>query len=244
MNNEKEMSWINQEKGNYKFNLNEVLKDSLFYPACKFDGSPIKHAADFGKLNSFVYVDYGVTEENLQQEIMNGFKGYKLSNNQRISQECLVPNGVSYVVSPDNNEYRSISDEYNPDNNPPFCRWYIFEREEGYSDDHGPKIFSLLYLCSDGAAAFQNLYISNKIKPKVIAIIQPGHGCGGNWTNYFDRKSILARSVFYNEQLVPDFLLTLEDGRSANQENSCWPEFGERVKSINGSRYSGAIWKK
>jgi hypothetical protein len=48
---------------NFKFNINEVLKDSLYYPSSAFDGDPIKYF--MGNVYSFIYVDYCNTRDDL-----------------------------------------------------------------------------------------------------------------------------------------------------------------------------------
>jgi hypothetical protein len=55
-----------------------------------------------------------------------------------------------------------------------FAVWYIFDRDKDRDEDHGPQRFSLLYLCADGIAAYQELYWQNHAAPEVLAIIQPG----------------------------------------------------------------------
>ena len=42
---------------NGPFPLREILRSSLYYPASRFDGDPVKYLA--GDIHSFVYVDYG-----------------------------------------------------------------------------------------------------------------------------------------------------------------------------------------
>ena len=39
------------------FPLDDILRDSLYYPASGFDGDPVRYLA--GNVLSFVYVDYG-----------------------------------------------------------------------------------------------------------------------------------------------------------------------------------------
>jgi hypothetical protein len=56
-------NWLEQagrSPGTAKFELTDILKDSLFYPACEFDGTPIKH---FSGLVPFLTVRFadGIT---------------------------------------------------------------------------------------------------------------------------------------------------------------------------------------
>ena len=56
-------------------------------------------------------------------------------------------------------------------NRRPFATWMVFERLPEFGEDHGPKRFSLLYLCADGVATYQALYWTHGVHPRAIAII-------------------------------------------------------------------------
>ena len=105
----------------------------------------------------------------------------------------------------------------------------VLERESGFSPEHGPARFSLLYLCADGAAAYQALYVANAVAPKVIAIIQPGHGFGCNWTNFGDPEQILARTVATNPAGKPELLLYGGYGARDYFREPCWPEYSDYI---------------
>lgn len=198
------------------FDIQKVLKDSLYYPACCVDAFPIKQL--MGNTYSFVYVDHWVEESKLLEHIYDkGFKGYKLIFTRNIDKEELTPNGWNVYIPP-KDEYvehegiganeRNLNSGRFP-NAKPYCRWFIFERTPDYDESHNPKRFSLLYLSSDGAAAYQALYLSNRTKPKFLCLINPGMG-----TDYHCERSLMARSVrhFYsqtgNDDYLPKYLVT------------------------------------
>jgi hypothetical protein len=207
------------------FPLQALLKDSLYYPSCGFDGSPVKHLG--GHIYSFIYVDYGYNKDAVFTQLeKNGFKGYRTLAQRDICKDELTPNGWSpelpkLLDGRLENEKRWIK--------PPFCLWSILEREDKFTENHGPKRFSLLYLCADGSAAFQALYVSNHSCPKVIAIIQPGEGFGGNWTNFHDPEKILARTVMNNPAGQPEYLLYGGYGWPQWYQEPCWPWYKRRV---------------
>lgn len=111
----------------------------------------------------------------------------------------------------------------------PFCSWSILERSNDFPPSHGPRRFSFLYLCADGVAAFQALYVANRALPAIVAIIQPGHGFGMNWTNFTDPEKIFAQSVLENPAGKPTILLYGGIGRRSFYEQPCWPEYTKRV---------------
>jgi hypothetical protein len=111
----------------------------------------------------------------------------------------------------------------------PFCSWALFQRREDIPAKHEPSRFSLLYLCADGVAAFQALYLANVAFPKAVAVIQPGHAFGGNWTDYTDHEQIFARSVLGNPSGQPEILLYGGMGRRDYYRESCWPDYQTQV---------------
>ena len=126
----------------------------------------------------------------------------------------------------------------------PFAEWFIFERTEEYDESHNPYRFSLLFICADGAAAYQALYLENRMTPKILAIIQPGEAFGCNWTNFTNRGQILARSVFHGGNPLPEYLINGGIGRSEFYRAPIWPEYTEFVKKFNiGAKYF-RIWAR
>ena len=190
------------------FPLADVLDGSLYYPSAGFDGDPVRYLA--GNVVSFVFVDYGKSEEELTAELAdpaNGFRGYEVIASRRLRESELAPRGwaPSLLPTADEDPFR-----HHHKIKKPFCSWSILQRRQEAPITHGPQRFSLLYLCADGVAAFQALYIANNAAPRIVAVIQPGHGFGGNWTNFEDPEQIFARSVMQNPSGRPGILLNGE----------------------------------
>lgn len=214
-------------EGSFSFSIDKILRDSLYYPCSGTDGDPVKHF--MGNIFSFIYADYGVSQENLLKEMKTqGFQGYHVIHSQSIFQKELIPRGWNTYIAPGANERNPNEQFYKDWIQEPFCKWFIFERENDKDDSWNPKRFSLLYLCADAAAAYQALYLSNKITPKVICIIQPGHGFGGNWTDFTDKNSIFARSVMYSSNR-PEYLVNGGYSSKENYKNPIWNEYAQHV---------------
>jgi hypothetical protein len=185
----------------------------LYYAGAGHDGKPVKWLS--GNVYSFVYADYGVSKQDV---ISDNFKGYKTIAYRDVKMMELIPNGWTPTSTPN-------ADDGNPKEwevifKEPYAIWTIFERLPDFSDNHGPERFSLLYICCDGAAGYQALYNANKIKPKILFLINHGFGC--NWTNFEDPEKILARSVRANSEGLPEFLVGRK--RDKQQKASCWPD--------------------
>ena len=107
----------------------------------------------------------------------------------------------------------------------PFAKWIVFQRKKPFSKKHGVKRFSLLHICADGVATFKALYYANNLSPLAIAIIQPGHGFGMNWTDFTDQKKIFAKIVLNNPHGKPKYLLYGGIGEKGNYQKPCWDKF-------------------
>jgi len=229
--------WL--ERKEFNFNLKEILTDSLYYPCCHFDGDPVKYF--MGNVYSFVYVDYGVTKEELLKAIKeNEFRGYHLLHQEKITEEQLAPKGWKIIVEP-NEEEKEKLDKIN--HKEPFCEWLIFERDEKFNEAYNPKRFSLLFLYADGTATYQALYLANKIAPRIVAVIQPGNDLGINWTRFKDEKAIFARSVLYDKTILPEYLIN--GGFNEGTKNPIWSEYNQDICLLPkaGDGYL-RIWKK
>lgn len=224
------------------FALKELLKDSLFYPACDIDGELIRYCnMHFSHLGicSFVYVDYHTGEERLLENL-NGFLGYHLFAHRVLhpadigaDKQMKMPD----YINPE--EYNRYQTDWKP-----FAHWAVLERDGEYGEEHGPKRFSLLFLGAEGVAAYAGLYLANKITPKGIAIIQPGHAFGFNWTNFFDWNAPLARTVRSGKSMPEYFFY----GGLTYQYNVCpWPGYQQidRVDHYYPTVFDSAltVWK-
>ena len=209
--------------------LKELLLDSLFYPASDIDGELIRYCnTHFSQLGicSFVYVDYYTGEERLLEHL-NGFRGYHLLAHRRLSPGDVgadKPMEIPEFIDPE--EYCRYQKDWKP-----FAHWAVLERDDEFGEEHGPKRFSLLFLGAEGVAAYAGLYLANKITPKGIAIIQPGHGFGLNWTNFFDWDAPLARTVKRGDSLPEYFFY---GGLCRDGYNDCpWPGYKQMDRVDN-----------
>jgi len=233
--------WLMAVDLSHPIPIREVLEGSLYYPSSGRDGDPVRYLS--GLAHSFVYVDYGVDKEDLLKSISDpkhSFHGYNLLGIRDVPEKELVPEGWRPIppLPKDGNPGAGHRIEA-----PPFGIWAVFEREASLGPDHGPERFSMLFVGGDGVASFQALYMGNRCAPKVVAIIQPGHGFGGNWTNYEDRELILGRSVMeYNSSAgVPQYLLF--GGWRKDFTKPCWPEFQRQIATWRVADGRLTLWE-
>ena len=188
------------------FPLREILTGSFYYPSCGTDGGPVRNLSQW--YQSFVYVDYGYKRESFLEELrVNPFSGYRVIGMRTVSKSELAPLGWGQLALT-RVEFEQAQWRENYQRHMKFCEWVVFERTEQVPISHGPKRFSMLFLSADGVQAFNALYVGNDLKPGAIAVIQPGYGFGGNWTDFTNIKAPLARVVMANPAGLPTHYLS------------------------------------
>jgi hypothetical protein len=183
--------------------LADLLRDSCFYPASGRDSSPVLVAN--GCVHSFVYVDYGTSRE----ASFPWFSPYEVLFHRDVQRHEVVPAGWSPSMprqfdNPGLDGRRRLMEAQQQA--VPFAHWSVLQRKDGGSESVGPRLFSFLFLGGEAVASYQGLYLRNHITPKVVALIQPGHAFGGNWTNFYDPDAPFWQTVCAGDSF-PEYLL-------------------------------------
>jgi hypothetical protein len=224
--------------------LTDVLNGCLYYPAADRDGDPVHYLAGSKQgldLYSFVYVDYGNAEGEIRRSLQDDkhrFKGYDALFQRNLRLDDLAPRGWSpmYPRQEDGDPARFVNATAKP-----FALWVVFQRCSDFGEEHGPKRFSLLYICGDGVATYQALFGGSGVSPKVLAIIQPGTGFGLNWTDFTNPGAIFARSVREFSCVPPPFMLY--GGWGTGYDPCCWPEYSKLLKRWVDGTGERALWE-
>lgn len=222
--------------------LRQILHQSLFYPACGLNGTPVKYMS--GNIHSFIYADYGVSRIALLKNLHGvksecGFRGYKLASQMDICRDQLVPVDWRPRLTPEPSG-ETLELNIKEASTEPFCHWSVWRRMTGFGPNHGPEAFSFLFIGGEMSAVYQGLYCYNRIKPKVLALIQPG--CmGGEWENPCSDLSFFKEVIRSNPAGMPDYLLYGGFGGRSYFENPCWSEYlGKKLTQLP-ERYAG-LW--
>ncbi len=223
-------------------NIYELLIDSLYYPACGFNGTPVKYLA--GNIYSFVYADYGINKEDFLQNLNGngpdcGFKNYHSICQREIYYNDIVPKNwrPTLIPSRDSSRIRLLQKEQSCT---PFAHWSVWHRNPTVSDECGPIRFSFFFLAGEMSAIYQGLYCRLNISPKILAVIQPG-SFGGEWENAAANDSFFKRVVSSNRAGLPEYLLHGGFGRGFYEEPCWWEYNGQRLVQLP-ERYAG-LWK-
>ena len=215
--------------------LTDLLRDSLFYPACGLNGTPVKYLGGF--VRSFVYADYLVTEDELEADLRrSGCRGYDCMFDRKLSPSDLGLEDWSEVYPLGVRSFRGRGPR-----RAPFSHWTVWRRCEGLGDSHGPRGFSLLYMGAEAIATYRSLYAARGTAPRVLAIIQPGDGLGGGWTPLASDDSLLKREVAANRAGMPPFLLYGGFGGPQAYQAPCWSEYAGQPVVRLPERYA-TLW--
>jgi hypothetical protein len=241
------MCWIddltNAQVTGDPFPLGNILKDSVYYPACAVDGSLVGLLG--GYFRSFVYVDYAYPREYVRAEMFRhcaqdrpgqnppsqGFRGYQVFAWRDLSQDDLAPGGWQPSVAPPPAlmampGHAIHGEAYRDAMAHPFAFWVVYQRLDGYDETHGPERFSLVYLRAEGAAAYDALYHGRGIAPACVALVNPGAGFGGNWDDFENPDGFFGRLVLGSEK-VPRFFF---DYALRKADPPDWPKYSELVQ--------------
>ena len=194
--------------------MDDLLKDSLYYPACRTDGRPIRLCNTLWRnlgINSFVYCDFDVSEAEFLRDTRTVL-GYHVLGHRSLSREEYIPADWHLeMVSPEARPEPMASPHYwdsflgTKDGPAHFAHWVVFERNADRGEEHGPERFSLLFVCGEGLATFQQLYCSRGLAPKMLCFIQCW-GFAGNWTNFTGVGAPFHKTLRKYRECVPEWL--------------------------------------
>ncbi|MCL2006839.1 MAG: hypothetical protein FWG77_02020 [Treponema sp.] len=171
----------------------ESLENSVYYPACANDGTPIKI---LGKMfSNFVYSDYFTDIKGLDYELStSGLLGYRLENSTFLDAKELF--GVDW------NKYLELNKELvkkvRLEWNDPFIKLYSFRYRSYFANHKGKDNINILYVKSEGITAYKYLYVNRNISPKCLVSLNPGMSFGGNFDDYVE---ILTETIISSGKL-------------------------------------------
>lgn len=190
--------------------LDDLLPDSVYYPASRSDGTPVKLCNGAWRslgVDSYVYCDYGFSVEGFLADAGTMY-GYHLLAHRLLDPSEYIPKGWQPEFIPEKTRFGGGGywDNFGPEELPHGACWAVFERDPGFGPVHGPERFSLLYVCGEGLATFQQLYCSRGISPKMVCFIQCW-GFAGNWTDFSRCGSPFHQTLMKHRECTPEWLL-------------------------------------
>lgn len=222
--------------------VEELLRDSVYYPACAFDGGIIRlfntRLREEG-VTSFVYCDFYADEEKLVEDVRKHMRGYHvLADRTVMESEFVKGTRVDFPFDMSLNECRKY--ERIMDGCVPFCHWFIFERDADFGPEHGPERFSLLYVCGESVATYIGLYNAYGVAPKALALVQCD-GFSGNWTHFRSADGPLRVVMAQNEGGMPKYVINGGIGSADGYDNLGWSDY-EEVDAVQP--YYRSVWNE
>ena len=200
--------------------LRPFLENSVYYPACRFDGTPIKCLSKL--FSNFIYTDYFIEYNDLEYNIRNGLVGYRLINSFMINADEIF--GINWERFAEENKDIIKKLRFEWEN--PFVKVFQFERRFGFNDTHGKKEIELLYIKAEGISTYKYLFVKNNVSPKCLVSIVPGLAFGGNFDDYpkllidiIKISNIYPQYQFYDDQCGKDFYDLIKNYNEINQYN-------------------------
>ena len=189
--------------------MDDLLKDSVYYPASRLDGRVIQFCNTLPSwrmlgVNSFVYADFDVSETELLRDVLGtrSLCGYRVLGHRRLRPEEYIPEGWKLEMVDGHYWDTFLGRKDGPGH---YAHWVVFERKETKTILHGPDRISLLFVCGEGLATFQQLYCSRGIAPKMACAIQCW-GFAGNWTDFTAPGAPVHNTLLKYRHCIPEWI--------------------------------------
>ena len=210
----------------------DLLKDSVYYPACAFDGGIIRlfNARMSGEnVTSYVYCDFWKEEDELVENVREHMRGYHILADRTVSEaEFVKGTCIDFPLDIrllEDSHYERLQEECTP-----FCHWFIMERNADFAPEHGPERFSLLYICGEAVATYVGLYNAYGVAPKALALVQCD-GFSGNWTHFRSVDGPFRVMMAANEGGLPLYVINGGMGSVDVYDDLGWKEY-EMVDAV------------
>lgn len=205
-------TWLKEYEPGKAISWFDVLKSPhVFYPGSGLDGQPIKLFNQSHFVHLYIYVDYMITQQALQDHIAKrGYRGYRLVGRTVASRSSLLGFWSAPVMEFSEKKkallihpFTNVTFGEDSVSIPFYGFLDVYERLPTFDDTHGAQRFAVLYLGEDAFVAFLAFYGTRQFRPKVLMIVD--HAFGGNYDR-FGQKGLLERMVRRRKIIVPYLL--------------------------------------
>ena len=196
--------WLKNYKEGMDVAFDTVMGGRVgYYPGSGFDGNLVAVANKAHCVHSFLYVDYLVEKEVLENMMDKGsFHGYHSIGRIEWSELDIMPNGsfpitVNYTprMSPMHFVDKTIE---------PYCFTEVLERNADKDDEWGAERFSITFLFADGIATYFQLFVKQFVKAPWLFLLQD-HGFGCNYDRF--GKDGYLDAIIRESNIRPDYVI-------------------------------------
>ena len=200
-------AWLENYLHGGQITFKDIMSSRVaYYPGSGDDGSLMRIGNKSHSVHSFLYVDYGVKKEVLEERVENSIRGYHPIGQIEWHESDLMPNGqypIDFVIRPKHAKDGNPNTFVDP-NEKPYCFSVIMERDEDQNETRGAKHFVVTFLFEDGIATYYQLFVKEYAKAPWIFLLQD-HGFGGNYDS-FGRGGILD-GIIQKNKCYPRFVI-------------------------------------
>lgn len=175
---------------------------TLYYPGSRFDGHPIRICSMAHAVHTFVYVDDGVSAEDIVNRLYRFQPHYNIEHLENLDEEQLVgPNGW---MPPHGNlaDYDEIEGTF------PYYLYVVLCRNPGFDRKRGPKKLAILFIGRNGFETFDILYCNNDVIRPPYLIFVEDYGTEGNYFSFGNEDLLHKYARWYGA--LPELLLVGE----------------------------------
>ena len=214
-------AWLKNYAPDDKVAFKDVMAGQVvFYPGCGTDGEPVRIFNQSHSAHVFLYVDYGVSEEKLDEGLHSApFAGYHILDSIHYEKNDIAASFTPHVHP--SKERLEIMHRF-IGGKKPFCKMVILERDPGRGEDFGAERIAVIFLLGDGIATYDALFC-NKVYPPPFVLVLHDHGFGGNYAS-FGRGSLMEKCAV-KTGVYPKMLLT------AVQNTDAWDGY-HRIEGV------------
>lgn len=178
----------------------------VYYPGSGIDGHPVKLFGGSHSAHCFVYADYGVNQDELEQQLedpQHGFRGYHTLARLQLSEHDLVSGRFNpHTHAQDVPSFATTA-------NSPFGFLEVLERDAKLDDNHGAPRLAIVFLGADGIASYDALFCQEHSGAPPFAVLLQDHGFSGNY-NRFGRDGLLC-DIASRCNVFPKFLVVADN---------------------------------
>ena len=176
---------------------------TVYYPGPGFDVDPVKLCAQANAAHTFLYVDNGVSLENIRNVVHKLENwGYEVEREDELTDAVLLAEGWTPHVH-ETDLAAEVEEAIKSD----FVGIYVVLRRDVHHDQsHGPKRLALLYVIGDGHITYDAFYCQEDDTPAPYLIVVQDHGPMAMNHSGFERGGLLERLAYQGGQ-YPRWLL-------------------------------------
>ena len=221
--------WLLHHQKGDKVNLQELFRGRvLFYPGSGTDGQPIKFFNQHHIVHLYLYVDYLLERERLEQILSESpFKGYHLVDRVELAADDFAPWGVEQHID-FMTKIKCMNSSYWRNKVSPYSFMDIYERDTKYDNTYGAIRFAVIFLYADAFVAYDAIFCNSHLRQPPFIMVLQDHGFGGNYDK-FGRGGLLNKIADITQIYPPYMMVTTDDSTkhwSNYQQISHMPEYG------------------